>query len=339
MVRNRTMRLNARNYCMSWATVVLAIAVLAAGGNFIAHAADQKYPDKPLRFIVPFPPGGGADFLARLMGVKVGEILGQQIVIDNRAGAGGNIAAEVTAKSAPDGYTLLQANVAHAISASLYRKLNYDLMKDFAPVTGLASMPFMLAVNPGLPANSVKELIALAKSQPGQLNYGSSGNGGSSHLATELFKSMAGVEIRHIPYKGGALAATDLISGRIQMMFNSLPVVLPQVRAGRMKGLAISSTRRIPAAIDFPTVAEAGLPGFEAMAWYGVMVPAGTPSAIVNKLHAAFVAALNATDVRERLTTENYELMGSTPAEFGKYVRAEIPKWANVVKVSGARID
>lgn len=315
-------------------TLVLSALLLGS-----AAAETQTYPNKALRLIVPFAPGGGADLLARLVGVKIAASLGQQVVIDNRAGAGGNIAAEVSAKSAPDGYTLLQANVAHAISASLYRKMNYDLAKDFVPVTQLASMPFMLAVNPGVPANSVKELIALAKSQPGQLSYGSSGNGGPSHLATELFKSMAGVEIRHIPYKGGAPAATDLISGQIQVMFNTLPVILPHVRTGRMKGLAIASGRRIPAAPDLPTVAEAGLPGFEASTWYGVMVPAGTPSPIVNKLHGAFVAALNAPDVRERLTNENFELVGSTPAEFAMYVRAEIPKWAKVVKASGARID
>lgn len=314
----------------------LFVSALLLGSD---AAEAQTYPNKPLRLIVPFAPGGGADLLARLVGVKVADSLGQQVVIDNRAGAGGNIAAEVAAKSAPDGYTLLQANVAHAISASLYRKLNYDLAKDFVPVTRLASMPFMLAVNPGVPANSVTELIALAKSQPGQLNYGSSGNGGPSHLATELFKSMAGVEIRHIPYKGGAPAATDLISGRIQMMFNTLPVLLPHVRTGRMKGLAIASSRRIPAAPDLPTVAEAGLLGFEVSTWYGVMVPAGTPSPVVNKLHGAFVAALNGPDVRERLTNENFELVGSTPAEFAMHVRAEIPKWAKVVKASGARID
>lgn len=315
-------------------TLVLSALLLGS-----AAAEAQTYPNKSLRLIVPFAPGGGADLLARLVGVKVAESLGQQVVIDNRAGASGNIAAEVAAKSAPDGYTLLQANVAHAISASLYRKLNYELAKDFVPVTQLASMPFMLAVNPSVPANSVKELIALAKSQPGQLNYGSSGNGGPSHLATELFKSMAGVEIRHIPYKGGAPAATDLISGQIQMLFNTLPVILPHVRTGRMKGLAIASSRRIPAAPDLPTVAEAGLPEFEASTWYGVMVPVGTPSPIVNKLHRAFVAALNAPDVRERLTNENFELVGSTPMEFAMYVRAEIPKWAKVVKASGARID
>jgi tripartite-type tricarboxylate transporter receptor subunit TctC len=317
----------------------LAVFFLIPTGGFSGSAVAQAYPNKPLRLIVPFAPGGGADVLARMASAKVGESLGQQVVIDNRAGAGGNIAAEVTAKSAPDGYTLLQANIAHAISASLYRKLNYDLLKDFLPVTGLASNPFMLALNPSVPANSVKELIALARAKPGQLNSGSSGNGGPSHLATELFKTMAGVDIKHIPYRGGALVAIDLISGQVQMMFNTLPVILPHARAGRMKGLAIASRRRIPGAPEFPTFAEAGLPGFEVSAWYGVMVPAGTSASIVNRLNAAFVGALKTPDVRERLTSENFEVVGSTPAEFGAYVRAEIPKWAKVVKASGAHVD
>jgi tripartite-type tricarboxylate transporter receptor subunit TctC len=320
-------------------TRVFKIVVLTALLLGSAAVAAQSYPHKPLRLIVPFAPGGGADLLARLVGVKLADSFGQQVVIDNRAGAGGNIAAEVAAKSAPDGYTLLQANVAHAISASLYRKLNYDLAKDFVAVTQLASTPFILAVNPGVPANSVKELIALAKSRPGQLSYGSSGNGGPSHLGTELFKSMAGVDIRHIPYKGGAPAAIDLISGQIQVLLNTPPVILPHVRAGRIKGLAVASSRRIPAAPDMPTVAEAGLPGFEVSTWYGVMVPAGTPGPIVDKLHGALVAALNAPDVRERLAHENLELVGSTPAAFALHIRAEIPKWAKVVKASGARID
>lgn len=324
---------------MNFATRALALAVLIGSGGHVACALAQAYPNKPLRFVIPFAPGGGADLLARLVGAKAGESLGQQIVLDNRSGAGGNIAAEVAARAAPDGYTLLQANVAHTISASLYRKLNYDVAKDFVAVTQLASTPFILAVHPSVAASSVKELIALARSQPDQLNYGSSGNGGLSHLGTELFKSMARVEIRHIPYKGGAPAATALIAGQIQMLFNTPPVILPHVRAGRMKALAITSNRRIAAAPDLPTVAEAGLPGFEVSTWYGVMVPAGTPVAIVNKLHAAFVAALNAPDVRERLLNENFELVGSTPPEFAAHVRAEIPKWARVVKASGARVD
>ncbi|MBI4191885.1 MAG: tripartite tricarboxylate transporter substrate binding protein [Betaproteobacteria bacterium] len=324
---------------MNFVATILAIAFLIGSGGFVAAAAAQEYPAKSLRFIVPFPPGGGADTLGRLVGVKVAESLGHQVVIDNRAGAGGNIAAEVAARSAPDGYTLLQANVSHAISASLYQKLNYDLVKDLVPVTMLASAPYMLMVNPAVPANSVKELIALAKSRPGQLNYGSSGSGGSSHLATELFRSMAGLELRHIPYKGATPGMTDLMSGQIQMMFNTLGIALPLVKAGKLKGLAVSSSRRVPTAPDHPTIAEAGLAGYEASTWYGVMVPVGTPTPIVSKLHAAFVAALNTPELRERLTNQSYELVGNTPSQFAEYVRTEIPKWAGVIKSSGVKTD
>jgi tripartite-type tricarboxylate transporter receptor subunit TctC len=318
----------------------LALAILISGEGCIAVAAAQTYPNRPLRFVVPFAPGGGADLLARLVGAKAGESLGQQVVIDNRTGAGGNIAAEVVARSLPDGYTLLQANLGHAISASLYGKLNYDLAKDFIPLSQLGSTPFILAVHPGVPASSVKELIALAKSQPGQLNYGSSGNGGPSHLGTEMFKLMAGVDLRHVPYKGGAPAAIDLIAGQIQVMFNTPPVILPHARSGRMKALGVASARRIAAAPDMPTVAEAGmLPGFEITTWYGLMVPAGTPGPIVTKLQGVFVAALNAPDVRGRLINESIEPVGNTPAEFARYVTAEIAKWAKVVKASGARVE
>jgi tripartite-type tricarboxylate transporter receptor subunit TctC len=313
----------------------LLAAVAATSGVAIA----QAYPQRPLRFVLPFPPGGGADNLARIVGQPAGEKLGQQIVIDNRAGAGGNIAAEIVARAAPDGYTLLQGNVAHAISTSLYRKLPYDLLKDFKPVTQLASIPFLLAVNPTLNANSIKDLIALAKAQPGQLNYASSGSGGPSHMAMELFKSAAGIEIRHIPYKGAVPAATDIIAGQVQMMFFTVSAALPYIASGRLKGLAIASSRRSQLAPDMPTVGEAGLPGFEATTWFGVMVPRDTPASVVARLHSAFVAALNAPEVRERLVRQGFDIVGSSPAEFGSYVKAEIPKWAKVVKSSGASVD
>jgi len=314
---------------------------LVAGGAALASATGlaQPYPDRPLRFVIPFPPGGGADNLARIVGQKVGDNLHQQIVIDNRAGAGGNIAAEVVARATPDGYTLLQGNVAHTISRSLYRKLNYDFVKDFTPVTQLASIPFVLLVSPALPASSVKDLIALAKAKPGELNYASSGSGGPSHMAMELFKSMAGAEIRHIPYKGAAPAATDVIAGRVQMMFFTLSAGLPHVKSGKLKPLAIAGARRVPQAPDVPTVNEAGVPGFEATTWFGVMVPAGTPNPVISQLHGAFSAALNAPEVRERLLAQGFELVGSTPKQFAAYIKAEIPKWANVVKASGAAVD
>lgn len=317
-----------------------AVAMLLATACWAsAHAHAQTYPERPLRFVIPFPPGGGADNLARIVGTSVSERLGQQIVIDNRAGAGGNIAAEVVAKAAPDGYTLLQANVSHAISTSLYRKLNYDLVHDFATVTQLASIPFVLAVHPGLNVTSIKELIARAKAKPGDLAYASSGSGGPSHLAMELFKSTAGVDIRHIPYKGAAPGATDLIAGHVQLMFFTVSAALPLISGGRVKCLAIAGTRRSPLAPDIATMTEAGLPGFEATTWFGVMTPRGTRPAIVGKLHEAFTTALKAPEVRERIVRQGFDIVGSEPAAFGAYVRAEIPKWAKVVKASGASVD
>jgi tripartite-type tricarboxylate transporter receptor subunit TctC len=316
---------------------VATLLAAAFSASALVHA--QGYPERPLRFVIPFPPGGGADHLARIVGVAASERLGQQIVIDNRAGAGGNIAAEVVAKAAPDGYTLLQTNVAHAISTSLYRKLNYDLVQDFAPVTQLASIPFVLAVNPGTGFTSIKDLIARAKAKPGELAYASSGSGGPSHLAMELFKSMAGVEIRHIPYKGAVPGATDLMAGQVQMMFFTVSAALPLMNSGRLKCLAIASTRRSLLAPDIPTVSEAGLPGFEATTWFGVMAPRGTAPNSVGKLHAAFTAALKQPDVRDRVLKQGFDIAGSDPAEFAAYVKAEIPKWANVVKASGASVD
>ncbi|HEV7803421.1 MAG TPA: tripartite tricarboxylate transporter substrate binding protein, partial [Burkholderiales bacterium] len=316
---------------------VATLLAAAFSASALVHA--QGYPERPLRFVIPFPPGGGADNLARIVGVAASEKLGQQIVIDNRAGAGGNIAAEVVAKAAPDGYTLLQTNVAHAISTSLYRKLNYDLVQDFAPVTQLASIPFVLAVNPGTGFTSIKDLIARAKAKPGELAYASSGSGGPSHLAMELFKSMAGVEIRHIPYKGAVPGATDLMAGQVQMMFFTVSAALPLMNSGRLKCLAIASTRRSLLAPDIPTVSEAGLPGFEATTWFGVMAPRGIAPNSVGKLHAAFTAALKQPDVRDRVLKQGFDIAGSNPAEFAAYVKAEIPKWAKVVKASGASVD
>lgn len=319
------------------ATRVAALAMLCVGCTVAGSA--YAYPERPLRFLIPFPPGGGADSLARIAGQPAGERLGQQIVIDNRPGAGGNIAAEVAAKAAPDGYTLLQANVAHAISAALYSKLGYDLLNSFAPVTQLGSIPFVLAINPSLGVSSVRELIALAKAKPGQLNYASSGNGGPSHLAMEMFKSMADVNIRHVPYKGGVSAMTDLIAGQVQMGFFTVAVALPLVAGGRVKVIAIASAQRSPLVPDIPTVAESGLPGHETTTWFGVMVPKGTPAPIVDKLHAVFTQVLKLPDVRERLVNQGFDVIGSTPGEFGAYIRSELKRWSRVVKASHASID
>jgi tripartite-type tricarboxylate transporter receptor subunit TctC len=315
-------------------TVLAAFAFSAA---FTAHA--QSYPERPLRFVIPFPPGGGADNLARIVVTAAHEKLGQPVVVDNRAGAGGNIAAEVVAKSAPDGYTLLQANVAHAISASLYRKLNYDLLRDFAPVTQLASIPFVLAVNPHLGVKSVTDVIALAKAKPDALAYASSGSGGPSHLAMELFKSMARVDIRHIPYKGAGPGSAALMANNVQIMFFTVSAALPLMAGGRVQCLAIASTHRSALAPDLPTVSESGLPGFEATTWFGVMVPSGTPRPTITMLYQAFTGALQIAAVRDRILKQGFEIVGSDPAAFGAYVRAEIPKWAKVVKASGAGVD
>jgi tripartite-type tricarboxylate transporter receptor subunit TctC len=303
-----------------------------------AQGAPQSYPLRPLRFIVPFPPGGGADNLARIVGQAAGEKLGQQIVVDNRSGAGGNISAEVAARAAPDGYTLLQGNLAHAISQSLQRKPGYDIANDFTAITLLASIPFLLVANPSINAGSVKELIALAKARPGELNYASSGYGGPSHMAMELFRSMTGAELRHVPYKGAGPAATDLIAGQVHVMFPTVSAALPHVRSARLKGLALTSARRSPLAPEIPTVAES-VPGYEATTWFGVMVPRGTPAAIVEKLHGVFTAVLQAPDVRERLTNQGFDIVGSTSAEFARYIKAEIPKWAKVARASGTTLD
>ena len=303
----------------------------------VAHAA--TYPERPIRFIVPFPPGGGADSLARIVGAAAGESLGQQIVIDNRIGAGGNIAAEAAAKAAPDGYTLLQSNISHVISASLYRKLDYDILRDFVPVTQLASIPFALVVHPSLGVSSIRELVALTKARPAHFAYASSGNGGPSHLAMEMFKTGAGVDIRHVPYKGAAAIATDLVAGQVQMAFFTVAGLLPLNAGGRVKTLALASPQRSPLVPDLPTFGEQGMPGFEATTWFGVSLPKGASPAVVRRLHAVFTQALQLPEVRERLVKQGFDVIGSTPEEFGAYMRAEMQRWSKAVKESRASVD
>ena len=264
--------------------------------------------------------------------------MGQQIVIDNRTGAGGNIAAEAAARAASDGYTLLQTNIAHAISASLYRKLDYDLLRDFVHVTQLASIPFALAVHPSLGVTSVRELVALAKAKPAQFAYASSGNGGPSHLAMEMFKTVNGLDIRHVPYKGAAAISTDLVAGQVQMSFFTVAGLLPLIN-GRVKPLALASARRSPLVPELPTFTEQGMPGFEATTWFGVSLPKGAPPAIVKRLHAEFTRALKLPDVRERLIGQGFDIVGSTPEEFDAFVRAEVLRWSRVVKESRATVD
>jgi tripartite-type tricarboxylate transporter receptor subunit TctC len=303
-------------------------------------APAQTYPDKPIRLVVPFSAGGTTDILARAVGQKLGEHLGQQVVVDNKPGAGGNIGSDIVAKSAPDGYTLVMGTVGtHAINASLYKKMPYDHIKDFVPVSLVALVPNILVVHPSVPANSVKELIAYAKANPGKLNFASSGNGTSIHLSGELFKTTAGVEMTHVPYKGSAPAVTDLLGGQVQLMFDNMPSALPHVKAGKLKALGVTTAKRFPAAPDIPTIAEAGVPGYEASSWFGVLAPAGTPKEIVNKLSSEIAKILQTPEIKERLLSQGAEPVGNTPDQFTAFIKAETAKWAKVVKESGATVD
>lgn len=324
----------------SW-MVLLGLTAIAANAGAQPHSssAAQVFPSRPVRFIVPFPPGGGADVVGRVIALKLVDKWGQQVVIDNRAGAGGNIAAELAAAASPDGHTLFQFNVANAIAVSLYKKLNYDPVRDFSAVTQLASSPFILVINPALKATNVQELIALAKAQSGKLTYASSGNGGPSHLATELLKTMTSIGLIHVPYKGVALALNDLLGGQIQLMFAIPATALPHMKSGRLRGLAVSGAKRSPLAPELPTVAESGVPGYEASTWYAVVVPAGTPQAVISKLHIDITQVLQQPEVRERLTGVGVELVGSTPEHLAQFIKSEIAKLSRVVKFSEARID
>jgi tripartite-type tricarboxylate transporter receptor subunit TctC len=297
------------------------------------------YPTKPVRFIVPFTPGGGADLVGRVVGQKLAELWGQQVIVDNRAGAGGNIAAEITAAAAPDGYTLFQFNVANAIAPSVYKKLNYDPVKDFAAVTQLASSPFVLVAYPGIKAKNVQELIATAKAEPRKLSYASSGIGGSTHLLGELFKTMSRTDIVHVPYKGAVPALTDLTSGRVHVMFVVPAAALPHVKAGRLSALGVSSAKRSPLAPELPTIAESGIAGFEGAAWYGVVAPARTPRDIVSKLSRDVRHMLEQPDIRERFTAQGVEIVSSTPEEFARFIGSEIVKWRRVAGAAGISVE
>ncbi|HEY6864388.1 MAG TPA: tripartite tricarboxylate transporter substrate binding protein [Burkholderiales bacterium] len=314
---------------------VLVLALASAGA-----LAQGAFPQKPVRFVVGFTPGGPSDILARALGQKLADTWRSQVVVENRPGAGGNVAAEAVARAPADGYTwLLGNNSILATNRSLYRSLAYDPEKDFAPVALVAIQPNILVVNPQLPVRSVRELIALAKSKPGQLNYASSGSGAAAHLAAELFKAMTGVDMVHVPYKGAQPALTDVIAGQAQLMFATSASVIPYIRAGRLRALAVTTARRSPSVPDLPTVAEAGVPGFEAITWHGVVVPAATPAALVERLNRDIVAALGERDLRERLESLGAEVASGTPSDFAQYIAAEIPKWSKVVKDSGARAD
>ena len=312
-------------------------------GSVSALAQERReagtYPNRPIRFIVPFAPGGGNDIIARMVGQKLTEAWAQQVVVDNRAGAGGNIAAEISARSAPDGYTLFLLNSANLIAPSLYRRIAYDPIKDFAPITMMVSSPFLIVVHPETPARSVGDLIALAKSRPGTLTYASGGNGSSTHLAAELFRQLAGIKLVHVPYKGAAPAFIDLLAGQVALYFSSLPPAMPHLKAGKIRALAVTGLRRSRILPDLPTVVEAGVANYEASVTYGVVTAAGTPPAIVRKLHAEIVRILKQPEMRGRLEAQGTDLVASTPADYAREIVNEVAKWARVVKASGARVD
>ena len=319
------------------ALLAAAIALLAL--NASAQGA-ATYPTKPIKIVVPFPPGGATDILARAIGAELQKAFGQTVLIENKAGAGGNPGADMVAKSPPDGYTLVMATVGtHGINMSLYSKMPYDAVKDFEPITLVAGVPNLLVVHPSVAAKNVAELTALAKAQPGKLNVASSGNGTSIHMAAELYKLMAGVDILHVPYKGSSFALTDLLGGQVQLMFDNMPSALPHVKAGKLRALAVTSPKRSSALPDIPTMDEEGLKGFDATSWFGLLAPAGTPKDIIAKLNAAAVKALATPEMRERLASQGAEAVGNTPEQFAAFIKAEIEKWAKIVKASGARVD
>lgn len=312
-----------------FATVILAAISLL--GNTFPHAYAQGYPAKPLRIIAASSPGSGVDIVARAVAQKLTEQIGQQVIVDNRAGAGGNIGAEIAAKAPADGYTLFMATPAHAINSS-YRRLTYDLVRDFAPISLLTTGHYVIVVHPSLPVKSVKELIAFARARPGQINYASAGVGNASHLAPELFNSMAQVKLVHVAYKGGGPALTETIGGQVHLTWANLVAGLPHVKSGRLRGLAVTGEKRSSAAPDLPTVSEAGVPGYVVISWYGALVPAATPRDAISRLNTELTRAMNAPDIRARFAAEGADPAPGTPEQFGAFIKSEIALWTKVVR-------
>ena len=314
-----------------------ALFCLALGTVGSVHA--QAYPLKPIRFIVPHTVSGSPDILARFVGSKLGEAVGQQVIVDNQPGAAGIIGAEKAARAAPDGYTLVISSSAIVINPSLYRKVGYDVQRDFQAITALASAPLVLVVHPSLPVRSMRDLVALARAKPGAINYASGGSGSAAHMAAELFKSMAAVNLVHVPYKGTAPALTDLVGGHVSVGFYTVSAIGEHVKNGRLKALAVTAPHRSPAVPDLPTVAESGLPGYEASTWIGVLAPSGTPREIVGRLHAEIMKILAMPDVRQRFASQGFDIIANTPEQFAAQIKADLAKWARVIRASGLTVD
>lgn len=314
-----------------------------AAAAFLLHAtpaAAQAWPAKPVRLVVPFPAGGTTDILARIIGQRLGDKLGQQFVIDNRGGAGGNVGAEVVAKADPDGYTILMTTIGiQSINAHLYSKMSFDPLKDLAPVSLVAMVANVLVVHPSVPAKTIPEFIALAKAQPGKLNFGTPGNGSSGHLSTELFKTMTGTNMVHVPYRGSAPMLTDLLAGQVQFAIDNLPSALPHIKSGALRALAVTTPQRWPATPELATIAEQGVPGYNATAWFGVVAPSKVAPDIIKKLSAEIDAIIKAPDVKAQFAQQGAEGVGGSPESFAKFIAEENDKWAKVVKASGAKVD
>jgi tripartite-type tricarboxylate transporter receptor subunit TctC len=317
------------------------LAALAAGlvAAAVVPAHAETWPARPIQLLIPYPPGGSADLLARPVAAKLQERLGQPVVLEYRPGAGGTIASQALARAKPDGYTLIMVLAAHAINASLYPKLPYDTRKDFAPVSLVANLPLIVAGSSSLKANTVAELIAEAKAAPGKLTFGSAGNGNTGHLAGELFNSMTGVKMTHVPYKGSAQVVTAMLAGEIQLTFDSISTSMPHIRSGKLRALAVTSGKRAALAPEVPTLAEAGVPGFNINGWYAVLAPAGTPAAVVERLSKEIATVIAEPELKSQLAANGYEAVGSTPAALGAHIDAEINRWSKVVKESGARLE
>jgi tripartite-type tricarboxylate transporter receptor subunit TctC len=317
-----------------------AVALLLALAGIAAPAAAQNYPVKPVRLIAPFPPGGSTDLLARLVAQKLSEAWGQQVIVENRGGAGGTIGVELASRAAPDGYTIVMGHVGtFGVNPTLYAKLPYDAIRDFAPITNLAMVPNGMAVHPSLPVKTAGDFVRMAKARPGQLLFGSGGSGSAAHLAAEYFRLLAKIDLVHVPYKGTGPAMIDLIAGQTSMMITGMTALMPHIKSGKLKPLGVATLKRLAIMPDLPTIAESGVPGYDANQWYGVLAPAATPRDIVMKLNADIVKVLARPDVKERLAADGAEPVGGTPEQFAAHIKSEIARWAPVVKASGAKPD